>query len=343
MQTIPIRHLVAIAVTCCLAITACKKDQADQQELPADNAVFNVTHRSFGTGYIPASPERLAQIPKLNAARLAPMTERATPISGNFSLATPPIGNQGNIGSCVGWATAYTTRSAEYYYQQNHTSYSGGRNIFSASYIFNQIHGNPTDCNVGSYIADALDTLVSQGVCVQDSMPYTQNCQLAVTAAQKKNGGNYKMARYFQLDATDRQNTQLLKFLLNLHHPIVFGTYLDTTFMNADAQFVWSQWSKPEFNIPKSFVYANNIGRNLPIGGHAMAIVGYDDNKQAFKVQNQWGTYWGDNGFVWISYDFFGNGQFNWPVLRYNSTKKSYYYDNTGATVNVINEAYVIM
>lgn len=343
MKIIQIRYLIATAIACGLVMTACKKDQADRQGAPANNTDFTISAPAFGTGYIPASPERLARVPKLDAARLAPQTERATPVAGTFSLTTPPIGDQGNIGSCVGWATAYTTRSTEYYYQQNHTSYSSSRNIFSASYIFNQIHRNPTDCRVGSYITDALDTLVSQGACVQDSMPYTLNCQLAVTAAQKRNGGNYKMSRYYQLDATDRQNTQLLKFLLNLRHPIVFGTYLDSTFMVANAQFTWNQWSRPEFNITQSFLVPANVGRTIPVGAHAMAVVGYDDNRRAFKVQNQWGANWGDSGFVWISYDFFGNGQFNLPVLRYNSTTNSYYYENTGTTVNVINEAYVIM
>ena len=41
----------------------------------------------------------------------------------------------------------------------------------------------------------------------------------------------------------------------------------------------------------------------LKWGGHAMAIVGYDDRKQAFRVINSWGKGWGDGGYVWLSYD----------------------------------------
>lgn len=36
-----------------------------------------------------------------------------------------------------------------------------------------------------------------------------------------------------------------------------------------------------------------------------MVVVGYDDNKQAYKIFNSWGTSWGDNGFGWISYPLF--------------------------------------
>ena len=42
-------------------------------------------------------------------------------------------------------------------------------------------------------------------------------------------------------------------------------------------------------------------------GGHAMCVIGYDDNKGggAFEVMNSWGEDWGDNGFFWITYDDF--------------------------------------
>jgi hypothetical protein len=47
-------------------------------------------------------------------------------------------------------------------------------------------------------------------------------------------------------------------------------------------------------------------GENL--GGHFVTIVGYDDTMAtadgpgAFRLVNQWGTYWGDSGYCWISY-----------------------------------------
>ncbi|HUX59814.1 MAG TPA: C1 family peptidase, partial [Ignavibacteriaceae bacterium] len=42
-------------------------------------------------------------------------------------------------------------------------------------------------------------------------------------------------------------------------------------------------------------------------GGHAMLIIGYDDNKKAFKVANSWGLSWGKKGYGWIGYDYFYN------------------------------------
>ena len=38
---------------------------------------------------------------------------------------------------------------------------------------------------------------------------------------------------------------------------------------------------------------------------HAMALVGYDEDRQAFRLINSWGRLWGDHGYAWISYDTF--------------------------------------
>jgi len=45
-------------------------------------------------------------------------------------------------------------------------------------------------------------------------------------------------------------------------------------------------------------------------GGHAMCVIGYDDNYQggAFQIMNSWGTNWGNDGIAWVRYkdfDFF--------------------------------------
>lgn len=55
--------------------------------------------------------------------------------------------------------------------------------------------------------------------------------------------------------------------------------------------------------------------QDQPLLGHVMLIVGWDDNypasafhftparNGAWLVKNSWGEYWGDGGYVWISYD----------------------------------------
>jgi hypothetical protein len=40
------------------------------------------------------------------------------------------------------------------------------------------------------------------------------------------------------------------------------------------------------------------------LGGHAICIDGYDDNKQQFRFINSWGEEWGDKGYGWLPYSF---------------------------------------
>lgn len=45
------------------------------------------------------------------------------------------------------------------------------------------------------------------------------------------------------------------------------------------------------------------------LASHALMIVGYDDNKKCFKARNSYGTIMGDNGYLWIPYDYLTNPQ----------------------------------
>ena len=46
-------------------------------------------------------------------------------------------------------------------------------------------------------------------------------------------------------------------------------------------------------------------------GGHSMALVGYDNQRRVFIVRNSFGTDWGDQGYCYLSYDFFNARRFN--------------------------------
>jgi hypothetical protein len=79
-----------------------------------------------------------------------------------------------------------------------------------------------------------------------------------------------------------------VKSQLNAGLPIVIGATVDEGFKKASG---------------KDYVWKETIGN--PLGGHAMAVVGYDDDRGAYKIINSWGTDWGDGGYGWISYDHF--------------------------------------
>jgi C1A family cysteine protease len=48
--------------------------------------------------------------------------------------------------------------------------------------------------------------------------------------------------------------------------------------------------------------------------GHAVSVVGYNDNTGAWRCINSWGTGWGDHGFFDIAYGVCGIDDFMWAV-----------------------------
>jgi len=42
----------------------------------------------------------------------------------------------------------------------------------------------------------------------------------------------------------------------------------------------------------------------VPLGGHAVLVVGYDMNEKRFIVRNSWGSGWGKNGYFTLPFEY---------------------------------------
>lgn len=198
-------------------------------------------------------------------------------------------GNQGNEGSCVAWTVAYAGMSA---LEKNFRGITQPR---SPEYVYNQIKAG-TNCNSGSTIANGLNLIKNQGVCSWDEMPYTDiECSTQPNASQKNAASTHKSVSWATVSATNLQN---VKTLLSMNLPIYIGVQVDASFDGmANTGWIWKNHS------------------GAVRGGHAVCVIGYDDSKQAFKVQNSWGANWGEGGYFWIDYNFFKKS-FNGAVMQ---------------------------
>ena len=206
-----------------------------------------------------------------------------TTIPASFQLVTPPVGSQGNEGSCVPFAVAYAARSIEQYYSTNATSYSFELNVFSPEYVYNQTKFS--ECGTGTAIIPVLDLIKNQGVSSWQAMPYSDvnGCSLQPDASQILNASAYKISSYVAIPNADQV---AIKTMIASKHPVIITIIADNGFVNAGPGFIWNSYSG---------------SGALP---HTLIISGYDDSKHAYKVMNSWGNTWGDAGFSWIDYDF---------------------------------------
>jgi C1A family cysteine protease len=211
----------------------------------------------------------------------------------SYALVMPAVQNQGGEGSCIAFASAYA-RDYEAYKRSGATSYSLSSNVLSPAYLFNQTKSSST-CS-GSALLTTFNFLKSNGICTWNSMPYVDGaCTVMPTSTQTAEAANYRIPSYSQVYATD---VTAIKTMLVANHPLVSQYSVDNQFYNAKAGFIWTSFTGL-------------------VGYHALAICGYDDSKQAFKVINQWGTSWGDSGYSWIAYNLLPTVSSSLLVMNY--------------------------
>ncbi len=199
-------------------------------------------------------------------------------------LVTPPVLSQGGEGSCVTMAVS-AQRSIEQYYRTNATSYSTTTNIVSPEFLYNQTKAD-IGCGSSASLPGSMSFIMMNGVCTWNSLPYSSlnGCDPAIiTTSMRTEAVNYKIPAYHSILASDA--TAIKTSIVN-NHPVSFTFQMDSNFYNSYPGYIWNT-------------------RGTLMATHALAIVGYDDAKRAYKALNGWGTSWGDQGFIWIDYNFF--------------------------------------
>ena len=209
-----------------------------------------------------------------------PNAAATLPASVDLSAAFPPPGDQGQESSCVGWAVAYGLKS----YQErveNEWPLSTAT-VFSPAYVYNQINGGQDD---GSLIDDALDLVIAQGAASLATMPYVAGDFLSQpSSTARAEALNYRASKKYRVRSIDQAKAALVQ-----RKPIVAGL---------------SVYPQLQQLFGSGSVYNTAVPPRL--GGHAVVIVGYDDNRfgGSFKVMNSWGRDTGDGGFFYLPYSF---------------------------------------
>ncbi|HRH34446.1 MAG TPA: C1 family peptidase [Catalimonadaceae bacterium] len=211
----------------------------------------------------------------------------------------PPIGDQGQYGTCVAWATAYNCKTAleAIKYDLSPSQLSSAAYQMSPKYLFTALPNDKKgeNCN-GTDFVPALDVMLDKGVASQATVPYTSlgNCtQSGLDASWNTDAAKHKIKYYRRIP--DQIND--IKQALAAKIPVILGAKLDDSFMGWNSDAVY-----------QSHTSFTNVGIH---SYHAMCIVGYDNSKGprgAFRVANSWSNQWGSGGYIWVDYNFMLNG-----------------------------------
>lgn len=206
----------------------------------------------------------------------------------------PPIGDQGQYGTCVAWAVGYNHKSFLEAKVNGRTNYTATNQIFSPKDLFWAIDNSKKgDGCGGTNFEVAYDIIQNRGIATMNTVPYEDlgDCSENPKNTWTSEAGKHKIQNYREISIKDPET---IKKYLAEERAVAFGAKLGDEFMNYTSGVLNYQ----------SYGYTGQHAY------HAMILGGYDDNKNAFKVVNSWGKNWGDNGIAWVDYNFFCSGEF---------------------------------
>ena len=241
------------------------------------------------TGWL-ADQEDMDNIPE----DITPFDGDTNNVAASVSLENkfPPIGDQGQYGTCVAWSVGYNLKTALNAIEKGWSSsqLASTDNQTSPKDLWMTIPSSKkgSKCD-GTNFEPAFDAMIADGVASLRTVPYSSlgNC----TGTKTGNSGN-RLANYRKIASeTEGLNVANFKGYLNAGRPIAIGARLGDRFMEWNSSSVLSS---DTYNKP-----------NMQHAYHAMTLVGYDDAKNAFRVRNSWGSSWGDKGSIWVDYNFF--------------------------------------
>ena len=244
-------------------------------------------HPVYRTGATPIDPDAYAALPKL------PTFRAFLPQSVDLTPYFPKPGNQGDKPDCVAWATTYAARS-----------FLSGRDLgrqpalpseeMSPAYVYNRLRPPGSQCDRPTVMVDALRVLKQEGTVTLSEFP--DDLRACATPAPQAMISRAAQNRLGGWDTIDAVKSGLYKSAINVDDikgaiaqelPVVFTMPATDDLYALHDDAVFTHLTRENGNF------------------HAMAVIGYDDGRQAFRVINSWGAGWGDHGYAWIGYGTF--------------------------------------
>ncbi len=245
-----------------------------------------------GTGLIYDKAE-LERMPR--KMELSFTSYRGMPPAYSLEKYAPYAGDQGQFGTCMAWATAYS--AATIIFAQTHGITDREKitkAAFSPTYLFQKIITTNDNCQTGAPPGKAIEGMLNLGVPFIRTVPYT--CGKNWTAEAELEARQYRALDWHLVFGSDKDPKEegfkidTTKKALLENTPVIVGFDLPKSFHGIKGD-VWN----PD---------PSEATGGWQHGKHAMTVIGFDDRKEggAFLLMNSWGRTWGSNGLVWVRY-----------------------------------------
>lgn len=199
----------------------------------------------------------------------------------------PPVGTQA-LNDCTAWAVGYAAKSFLEARDQGWRPDAPER-IFSPSFLYNQVNGGKDE---GSNFVKMVRVMAERGAATLATAPYLPKDFTSQPAGRAL----AEAAAYPVLDLQLLRDRRSIRRALQRRQVVVFGAHVNPIFLSG----------RFERYGPDVFVKDCRLRQaDQPHGKHAMVVVGYDDARGCFLIQNSWGPRWGERGYAWLQYELF--------------------------------------
>lgn len=210
----------------------------------------------------------------------------------------PTARDQGDTGTCVGWALAYTKTMLDHR--------SDGANLDALSVLLSPIfiYMNATEdnqCKRGVFVDAAEAQLQTKGAATMSEMPFADEhgviCRpipaSALAPASKRPTKALGTISHTQGGIT-LSELEDMKWVLSQGYPVLIIIRVTSTLYR-------NWWDKGSGDVLTD-VGNDELDSQGKTQFHALTVVGYDNGKSALRVINSWGPRFGDGGLFWLGY-----------------------------------------
>jgi C1A family cysteine protease len=185
-----------------------------------------------------------------------------------------PVRNSGDEGSVVGFAIGAAMEYMIYRHDFKKIE-------LSPRYIYNNINKK---FDGGALLEDGFEFVQKTGAVEERYWPYLQNHASDPVPAPALTASHYKISAWQKINpAVDEVKNILAKKI-----PVIIALTIFNSFMSAQ--------------VANTGIVPAPGKSETVVGGHAICLVGFDDDKKQLKFRNSWGSGWGDKGYFYISY-----------------------------------------